>query len=157
MSSISTVSTPATKKVLHALADLLVLAEPLQLRLWESGRLTVAQLRVLRVLSEQHDPLAAGRLAALAGISQASLSRLLGKLEVRDLVHREIDPEDRRRVGVVLTPQGRALLAASRLWRDSEFEAAAAAMSAAEREAFAAAVGAFSDRVRLLVRSRAGD
>lgn len=150
MRSNGTTVSPATKKVLRALSDLLVLAEPAQLRLWESARLTVAQLRVLRVLSDQHGPLAAGRLAALAGISQASLSRLLGKLEERELVHREIDPADRRRVGVALSPAGESLLAGSRLWIGSEFEQAARSMSAAEQETFVAAVGGLAQRVRVL-------
>ena len=147
---------PGPKLVLRSLADLLVLAEPLQLRLWESAQVTVSQLRVLRVLSDQNAPLQAGRLAGLAGVSQASLSRLLMKLEERGLIHREIDREDRRRVGVALTAAGRALLAASTLWRGTEFERAAAAMRPADREVFVTATQAFTDRVRLLSRAAAG-
>ncbi len=135
--------------VLRALADLLVLVEPIQQRLWESSRLSVAQLRVLRVLSEQSVPIAAGRLASLAGTSQASLSRLLAKLEQRDLVRREVDPEDRRRVGVTLTPEGVKLLESSRVWRGTEFERAAADLSPAEQQAFLDAVGGFVERVRV--------
>ena len=141
------------KLVLRALADLLVLAEPLQQRLWEEARLSVAQLRVLRVLSEQRAPIAAGRLAALAGISQASLSRLLAKLEQRELVSREVDPDDRRRVAVRLTSDGERLLESSRLWRGSEFDRAAAGLSSGEQRAFIDAVGAFAERVRVLSKA----
>jgi DNA-binding MarR family transcriptional regulator len=139
--------------VLRALADLLVLAEPLQQRLWDAACLSVGQLRVLRVLSEQHAAIPAGRLAALAGISQASLSRLLAKLEQRELVRRDVDAEDRRRVGVSLTPAGEQLLESSRLWRGSEFDRAAAELSPAERQAFVEAVGVFAERVRVIGKS----
>lgn len=138
------------KLVLRALADLLVLAEPLQQRLWDSACLSVAQLRVLRVLSEQHAPTAAGRVAGLAGISQASLSRLLAKLEQRELVRREVDADDRRRVSVSLTRAGQQLLESSRLWRGSEFDRAAAELSPAQRRAFVDAVATFAERVRVL-------
>lgn len=146
-------TTPTPKLVLRALADLLVLAEPLQQRLWDAACLSVGQLRVLRVLSEQHAAIPAGRLAALAGISQASLSRLLARLEQRELVHREVDPEDRRRVSVSLTPAGQKLLEQSRLWRGSDFDRAAAALTPAQREAFVEAVGTFAEQVRVLGKS----
>ena len=147
---------PASKVLLRSVADLLVLAEPLQLRLWESAGVTVAQLRVLRVLADQAVPLPAGRLAGLAGMPQASLSRLLAKLEERDLVRRAVDPADRRRVEVELTAGGRSLLEASRLWRGTDFERAAEALSPAQREDLARALGAFTDRLRLLARGAAG-
>ena len=136
------------KLVLRALADLLVLFEPIQQRLWESYRVSVAQLRVLRVLSEQQAPLAAGQLAALAGVSQASLSRLLAKLEQRGLVGREVDPADRRRVSVTITPEGGSLLQQSRVWRGTEFDRAAAQLSPAERQALIDAIGGFVEHVR---------
>jgi len=138
------------KQVLRALADLLVQVEPLQQRLWDSVGLSVAGLRVLRILSEQHTPIAAGRLAALAGISQASLSRLLARLEQRELVCREVDPGDRRRVSVGITPAGGKLLETSRGWRGSQFERAAADLSPADRQAFVDAVGRFTERIRVL-------
>lgn len=144
------------KLVLRALADLLILAEPLQQRLWESACLSVAQLRVLRLLSEQHAPIAAGRLAALAGISNASLSRVLAKLEQRDLVGRAVDPDDRRRVSVTIRTAGTKLLETSRLWRGSELEVAANDLSPSERQAFIDAVGTFNERVRVAGRGQAG-
>ena len=128
--------------------------EPLQQRLWDATGLSVAQLRVLRVLSEQRAPIAAGRLAALAGVSQASLSRLLAKLEHGELVQREVDPDDRRRVGVSITPTGSRLLEGSRIWRGTEFERAATDLGPPDRQAFVDAVGEFVERVRVAGKGR---
>ncbi|WP_266990658.1 MarR family winged helix-turn-helix transcriptional regulator [Streptomyces melanogenes] len=48
-------------------------------------------------------------LASRVHLSQSALSRLIGRLEKEDLVHRGMCSEDRRGVRVVITDKGRAL------------------------------------------------
>lgn len=72
--------------------------------------LTVSQTLVLQILDKEGD-VGAGRIAAAAKLSQATVTALLDRLEQRDLVRRIRDPLDGRRVTVQLTADGRHLLA----------------------------------------------
>ncbi|MGH3796831.1 MAG: MarR family winged helix-turn-helix transcriptional regulator [Pseudonocardiaceae bacterium] len=71
--------------------------------------LTPSQAEVLRVLSD-HQPLT---LTALGGLlvceTGNSPSRLVDRLVAQDLIHRETDPADRRRVTLALTAEGNGL------------------------------------------------
>lgn len=60
----------------------------------------------LRCLYENGGRAAPGELAEFFGVSSARVARVLGELELRDMVTRESDPADRRRVIVRLTPAG---------------------------------------------------
>jgi DNA-binding MarR family transcriptional regulator len=51
-----------------------------------------------------------GDLAALAGVSQPTMTELLGRLDRDGLVARDAHPEDRRAVHVSISQQGRAFL-----------------------------------------------
>jgi DNA-binding MarR family transcriptional regulator len=97
-----------TKQALLAYLDALALAEPMQAHLWQLAHLTLTQISVLREL--RTGPRTAGRLAELAGLSAASVSRLVDRLERRGLVSRRRDDEDRRLVEVQLEPAGERLL-----------------------------------------------
>jgi DNA-binding MarR family transcriptional regulator len=74
--------------------------------------LTPSQLVALVVTAEAGGP-SAGQAAAGAGISQATLTSLLDKLEARGLVERRRDPADGRRVSLALTEAGKALVVAT--------------------------------------------
>lgn len=67
--------------------------------------LSLRQLGVLYALRE--GPLAAGQLARRQRVTPAVITGLLDRLEQRGYVRREADPEDRRRLRLVLTESGR--------------------------------------------------
>jgi len=72
--------------------------------------LTEQQWRVIRVLGEV-DVLEAREVCERACILAPSLTRMLKLLEDRGLVARRVDPGDRRRLLLSLTPRGIELLA----------------------------------------------
>jgi len=137
---------PSPRAALSALSDLVVLAEPLLLRVWRSSRVTLGHLRVLRALRDQER--SPGELAALVGVSAPSMARMLASLETRDLISRAIDLRDRRRIEVSLRPLGRELVASSHVWRESAFARAAQALDPDQRESFITAVSRFTELVR---------
>jgi long-chain acyl-CoA synthetase len=73
--------------------------------------LTLPQYRVLILLCERKE--AASVLAEKLAVSRPSVTGVVDGLVARGLVRRQHDPEDRRRVGVVLTRHGRLLLASA--------------------------------------------
>ena len=76
------------------------------LRLHSAGLFTEAQFRVMaRLYREGAQCLSA--LAAMQGVSLPTMSKLVQGLEGRGLVHRQRDAEDRRRIVLALTPEGR--------------------------------------------------
>ncbi|MBX7117746.1 MAG: MarR family transcriptional regulator [Gemmatimonadaceae bacterium] len=66
---------------------------------------TGSQRIILRLVGE-NPGLSAGRLAQLLHVDPGTLSSALGRLEAMDLLAREYDPNDRRRVQIRVTPQG---------------------------------------------------
>ena len=72
--------------------------------------LTPSQVVVLQIISRGGE-VGAGAISEAARLSQATVTALLDKLEERALITRKRDPEDRRRVSVELTTEGRAALA----------------------------------------------
>lgn len=83
------------------------------------GTLSFSQYAVLRVLFDG-DEHPIGELATAADVSPASATKMIDGLERAGLVARVRDSEDRRRVGVTITREGRATLAA----KDREIQAA---------------------------------
>lgn len=72
--------------------------------------LTPSQLIVLQIVAREGEP-GAGAIAEAARLSQATVTALLDKLEARGLVIRNRGSQDRRRVSVELTAEGRRALA----------------------------------------------
>ena len=72
--------------------------------------LTPSQLIVLQIVAREGEP-GAGAIAEAARLSQATVTALLDKLEARGLVIRNRGSQDRRRVSVELTQEGRRALA----------------------------------------------
>jgi DNA-binding MarR family transcriptional regulator len=68
---------------------------------------------------ETRGPITLGELAAAEDVQPPTMTRVVGKLEERGLVHREADPADRRVARVRVTDAGRALIAESRTRRDA--------------------------------------
>lgn len=95
--------------LLRSYNDLVILAEPLLLNLWQSVGLTFSQIRALRWI-RSNGPLSARELAELTYTPAPSLTRLLSKLEDDGMVVRSIDRTDRRRILIAITAKGRKVL-----------------------------------------------
>jgi DNA-binding MarR family transcriptional regulator len=63
-----------------------------------------------RAIGEQGDAVAQLAIAQIAGLDSATTSTLIGKLESRGLIDRDVDTTDGRRWRVILTHRGRSLL-----------------------------------------------
>ncbi|MFI0508827.1 DNA-binding MarR family transcriptional regulator [Streptomyces canus] len=72
--------------------------------------ITALQYTALTVL-ERHDGLSAAQLARDSFVTAQSIADLVRSLETRGLVRRERNPRNRRELLILLTEQGRALLA----------------------------------------------
>jgi DNA-binding MarR family transcriptional regulator len=72
-------------------------------------RVTDKQLRTLREL-DPADPAMVTELAEYLGVTASTMSLNLGRLEAGGLVRRVRDPEDRRVMNVLLTPEGQRLV-----------------------------------------------
>jgi DNA-binding MarR family transcriptional regulator len=76
---------------------------------WMAQDLTLAQVRTLFLIA--HDaPLPMGRIAEILGVSVASVSGIVERLERHDLVVREHRTDDRRVVECVPSDAGRSLI-----------------------------------------------
>lgn len=96
------------------------------------AKLTPAQYHLLAAL-EGGQALAVGELAAAAGVSSPTATRMLDGLEREGLVRREPVPEDRRRISVTTTEAGASALAETRALVDDARERLFAQLSPAER------------------------
>ncbi len=97
------------------------------------GGLTLSQYGLLEVLADQPSA-RVQELAAHAGISASTATRILDALERREIVRRSRLDEDRRAVLVSLTDAGRRLVRAERNWLRGRQRAFYAALPFAERE-----------------------
>ena len=69
-----------------------------------------SDLRCLSILDAM-GPMSAGELAQASGLSPAAITNLLDRLEAAELVVRDRDPRDRRRLVVSASPQARERIA----------------------------------------------
>lgn len=76
---------------------------------WLGQDLTLAQIRTLFVIAHEA-PLPMGRIADILGVSVASASGIVDRLERHGFVRREHRTDDRRVVECVLSDVGRSLL-----------------------------------------------
>jgi DNA-binding MarR family transcriptional regulator len=129
----------SSREVVRAVADLVSLIEPRLLGLWQEVGMTLSQRRVLRRLWD--GPRSAGEVATGLGISSPSLTRMLAKLEHRGFVVRALDKDDRRRILIELTSQGRRSLEDHRVFSGTSLLLAAKSLSATEQRDLIASVG----------------
>jgi len=134
------------KAALLSYFDALTLAEPIQAKLWSTAEVTLTQLLVLRTL--RAGPVTIGRLGAEVGMSPASVTRLVDRLEKRDLVARSRDTSDRRRVDVQLTAAGERMLGETRVFKGSDMHRAVEAMTSQERRAMTSGLARFVELAR---------
>jgi DNA-binding MarR family transcriptional regulator len=93
------------------------------------------------------------RLTSLAvdeGVAQPSMTQLIQRLEQQGLVERNRDPDDRRVVGVAITPAGRELLAERRRSRAADMAELLSTLEPEEEAALSAAVLAALPVIRRL-------
>jgi DNA-binding MarR family transcriptional regulator len=74
-------------------------------------RLTLSQLRCLQLMAEANGLALTTRLAKALLVTPPTMTRTIDVLVERGLVERRPDPANRRQIGLVLTPAGRAVLA----------------------------------------------
>lgn len=97
------------------------------------GSLTLSQYGLLEVLADQ-DSARVQELAAHAGITASTATRILDALERRGVVRRTRSDEDRRAVAVSLTDLGDQLLHAEQDWLRGRQRSFYAALPPAEQE-----------------------
>lgn len=144
-------TTTTTKDVVLAYIDAIALAEPIQARLWQKEEVTVTQVLLLKELLRK-GPMTIGRLGQALGFAPASISRLVDRLEKRDLVSRRRELPDRREVLIRLEPAGERLLGEVRLVRGTDMYAAVESMSEEERLTVASALRLLVDRTRAVTQ-----
>ena len=76
---------------------------------WLAQDLTLAQVRTIFLIAHEA-PLPMGRIAEILGVSVASASGIVDRLERHDLVTRRHRTDDRRVVDCILTDVGRGLI-----------------------------------------------
>ncbi|GAB3030765.1 MarR family winged helix-turn-helix transcriptional regulator [Bowmanella dokdonensis] len=79
-------------------------------QLERTAGLTGPQLMIMRSIS-RFDGAMVRELADVNNLSPATVTSILDRLEIKGLISRERSSQDRRRVGVMLTEAGKALLA----------------------------------------------
>jgi DNA-binding MarR family transcriptional regulator len=132
--------------LVRAYLDVVSLSDGLQARVWRDAELTLAQLRMLRRLARRS--MTVGQLGQALNLSSTSVTKMLDRLEVRRLIERRRDSQDRRRVEVVLLPAGRELLTVLPIPADSALHTAVDAMPQAKQVAITKALREFAAAVR---------
>jgi DNA-binding MarR family transcriptional regulator len=132
-------------RLLRAYLDAVTLSEAIQTRIWHAAELTLAQARVLRQLAKE--PRSLGQLGTDLLLAPPSMTRLADRLEERGLIARSRDAEDRRKVLVTLTAEGRRLVSAIPIFEGTPIRAAVDRMTVGDRERIAAAMREFSAAV----------
>jgi DNA-binding MarR family transcriptional regulator len=140
---VATTSTPSKPKALPVAA----LAEHLRVALARTNRrlrqeaggeigptLTAALATIGR-----HGPITPSELAARERIQRPTATRLVAKLEDRDLVGRAADPRDARSCLLSITPEGEALLREMRTRKDAFLAQRLRSLSADDRAVLARA------------------
>jgi len=124
--------------LLHQWRELMAAARPR----WSAADLTFTQLRGLSVLARRQ-PLRMGDLAESLGMTPASASALIERMEQRKFVTRRSDADDRRTVLVELSRRGQHVLDIMERGSSDHFGRLIAKMTPDEREALATTLRAF--------------
>lgn len=103
--------------------------------------LTLTQLSTL-VRIEEHQPVRAGKLAMLEGISPSTLTRLIGSLEEMGLINRVTDPDDGRVSHLTITDKGAQSLERIRGRRNAAMARRLAVLPAEQQQRLAEALDA---------------
>jgi DNA-binding MarR family transcriptional regulator len=108
-------------------------------KLGKSAGLTTPQLVVMRAIGDKGLP-TASEIARAVSLSQATVTIILNRLEDKQLLTRERSREDRRRVKVQLTEEGKSVLAAAPRPLQESFSARFSALPAWEQHQIVASL-----------------
>jgi len=86
-----------------------LIRKDLQDRFKAAGHAVTAEEWAVLLFLWQQDRRSPGRLAAMTVRDPTTMTRMLDKMERKALIKRQNDPQDRRRVTICLTDQGKAL------------------------------------------------
>lgn len=103
-----------------------------EIRSHRSSELSVPQFRVLIFLN-RHAGASLSDMAEYLGLTLPSMSKMIDGLVARNMVTRQMDPEDRRRVPLVLTALGRKAMQSAYKATESHLAERLAALPASER------------------------
>ncbi len=109
--------------------------------------LTFPQWRALLVLGESDEGLRISEVAARVGVTLPATSRLLRRLERRQLTSLAIDAQDRRATRARLTERGRRVRAAIIDYRSAALREVAAGVGDPRRLTLAAGLRVLADRL----------
>ena len=124
--------------LLHQWRELMAASRPR----WSAADLTFTQLRGLSVLARRQ-PLRMSDLAESLGMTPASASALIERMEQRRFVTRRSDAEDRRTVLVELSRRGKHILDVMERGSSDHFGRLIEKMTPEERDALATTLRAF--------------
>ncbi len=111
---LGTAGAPSRERLLENLVDEMTAQTPAEafryMRRWHSGPLSLIHLHVMSVLQAEGS-IPMRTLAESLGVSQASATGIVDRMEQRGLIERRRDIDDRRVIRVELATGGRELLA----------------------------------------------
>jgi DNA-binding MarR family transcriptional regulator len=99
-------------------------------------QITLAQFNVLRCMEFQNGETSISKISHECQAVLPTMSGILERLEVRGLVRRSRDPNDRRSFLVSITPEGQALLDKIKRAHTKQIESFMIGISASERKTF---------------------
>jgi DNA-binding MarR family transcriptional regulator len=109
----------------------------------DRSRATHAQIK-LAIQLAQEGPAGIQDLAARLGVTKAAVSRLVDRMAARDLVVRERDTQDTRKVWVKLTPQAQRIVDAMLRTQRGQIERFLRGIPEADQEPFARYLARFA-------------
>lgn len=74
----------------------------------EMGAAMRGEMAVLRLLTREGMPMTAGKISQMLGMTTSRIAAVLGSLEKKEMILRQADDADKRRVFVTLTQHGSA-------------------------------------------------
>ncbi|MEM8962383.1 MAG: MarR family transcriptional regulator [Acidobacteriota bacterium] len=107
------------------------------------------------VLSYVHryGPCRISELVRVFGIKQSTVTSLIDRLEGRDLLRRQLNPDDRRSFLISTTPEGDTLVTEAGTYLEAFERAVDERLEPAEREAFEKVLAAIDELTEIDVRS----
>ena len=103
-----------------------------EIRSHRGSELSVPQFRVLIFLN-RHEGASLSDIAEHLGLTLPSMSKMIDGLVARNMVTRQMDPEDRRRVTLVLTALGRSSMQSAYQATESRLAERLVVLPASER------------------------
>ncbi len=105
--------------------------------------MTLPQFRAL-VFVAQHEPAPSGALAQALGVHPSTTTRLVDRLEAKNLIARHTSPNDRREIHLELTPTGRDIVEHVTEARRRDLESILERLTPADRAALTRTLNTFA-------------